>query len=284
MFEYDELKLYKGNAKTYVGYSVPINNKISIYQPTLSEIADFGEKEYFNAVYTLTSVPADLKWQLWDIGIDYTKVDDYELFIFFTSQLLSSQKNIYSEWISNPEKYEDKLISLSEQDIADMETNPLCLVLKDIDIADFTIVKKTYNNDIQQYVLMDCKKGIVIDRYVYTKIVEFVRKIHGLKRNNETPANERTKMDLIEDARDEAMLSKNKPYKSFLKPLISTMKVKCGQCGDERIWNQDIGQFLYDIKRIGHAQNAELLLSGAYSGFGSLKGVDQNRLDIFADI
>ena len=277
MIEYDELKLYKG-------YTIPINSKISICQPTLSEITDFGEKKYFNAIYTLTSAPADLKWQLWDIGIDYTKVDDYELFIFFTSQLLSSQKNTYLEWINNPEKYGDKLITLSEEDKIELETNPLQLIVKDIDIADFTIVKKTYNENIQQYVLMDLKRNIVIDRYVYTRIVELVRKIHGLKRNNETPANERTKMDLIEDARDEALMAQNKPYKSILKPLISTMKIKCGLCGDDKIWNEKIGQFLYDIKRIGHTQNAELLLSGAYSGFGSLKGIDQNKLDIFADI
>lgn len=277
MFEYDELKLYKG-------YPIPINNNIIINQPTLSEITEFGEKQYFNAIYTLTSSPADFKWQLWDIGIDYTKVDDYELFVCFTSQLLASQKKILLEWENNPEQHYEKLIQLSEEDIIGMKTNPLELIIKDVDMADFTLCKKTYSENNEQYVLYNQNTNVVIDRFVYTRMIEVIRKIHGLKRNSEIPANERTKMDLIEDARDEAMMAKNKPYKSMLKPLISTMKVKCNQCGNEKIWDINIGQFLYDVKRIGQVQNAELLLSGAYSGFGSLKGIDQNRLDIFADI
>jgi hypothetical protein len=46
-------------------------------------------------------------------------------------------------------------------------------------------------------------------------IVDAVRKIHGFKRNNEIPANEITKMDLIDDARDEAMMSAKKEYVTF---------------------------------------------------------------------
>ncbi len=45
-------------------------------------------------MYNLTSVGADLKWQLWDMGIDYTKIDDYDLFIKVISQLVSSKKKL----------------------------------------------------------------------------------------------------------------------------------------------------------------------------------------------
>lgn len=277
MIEYDELKIY-------TGCSIPINQNIVIHQPTLSEIVEFGEKQYFNAVYTLTSSPADFKWQLWEIGIDYTKVDDYELFVFFTSHLLASQKNIYNEWIENPIKYQDELIKLTDEDAIKMKLNPLQLIIKNIDMADFTVLKETYGENNEQYVLYDLKNQIIIDRFVYRQIVDIVRKIHGLKRNSEIPANERTKMDLIEDARDEAMLAQNKPYKSLLKPLISTMKIKTHQCNNDQILKVNIEQFLYDIKKIGQIQNAELLLKGAYAGFNSLKGIEQNKLNIFADI
>ena len=67
MFEVDELDIYRGG-------DIEITPKIIVTQPTLGQIADFGEKRYFNAVYTLTAVGADLKWQLWDLEqIDYTK-------------------------------------------------------------------------------------------------------------------------------------------------------------------------------------------------------------------
>ena len=182
---------------------------------------------------------------------------------------------------SNPDKYEKELSSLSQEDLDEMLVNPLELVLKDIDLADFTLCKSMKNEDI---VLYNIEKDIVIDRAVYSQIVDVVRKIHGFKRNNQIPANERTKMDLIDDARDEAMAAANRPYKSVLKPLISALTVKCGMCGDDRIWNMNISMFFDNLKRANRIQDAQLLLQGAYSGFASLKGVDKTRLDWTCDI
>lgn len=42
-------------------------------------------------VHTLCSVGADLKWQLDDIGIDYTKISDYELFYFILARGFSKE-------------------------------------------------------------------------------------------------------------------------------------------------------------------------------------------------
>jgi hypothetical protein len=74
MFEIDELKIYRGS-------DIPITDKIIVTQPTIDQIIEFGEKRYFGAVYNLTGVGADFKWQLWDYyGIDYTTIEDFELF------------------------------------------------------------------------------------------------------------------------------------------------------------------------------------------------------------
>lgn len=50
--EVDELSLYIGDP--YV-----INDKIQILQPTIKEIALFGEKEFFSVVHTITAIPSD---------------------------------------------------------------------------------------------------------------------------------------------------------------------------------------------------------------------------------
>lgn len=274
MFKFDELKIYYGD-------DIRINKNIVITQPTLLQIKDFGEQIYFSAIHNLTAVGADLKWQLWDMGIDYTEIDDYDLFIKLIHQLVSSKKKLHKELIENPEKYEKELVNLSQEDLDNMLVNPLELIIKDIDFADFV---PCINNSNGQIILYDSKRDITIDRYVYAQIVDVIRKIHGYKRNNETPANERTKMDLIEDARDEAMAYNKKPYKSTLKPLISALTVKCGQCGDDKIWNMKINMFLDNIKRVNKIQDSQLLLQGAYSGFASLKGIDKSRLDWAGDI
>lgn len=274
MLQYDELKIYRGS-------DIQITPKIIVTQPTLDQIEKFGEQRYFNAIHTLTAVGADMKWQLWDyLEIDYTTIEDYELFIKFISQLVSSKKNVYKELMSNKEKYANELSKLSQEDLNNMLINPLQLILKDIDLADF----KPYETEDKQIVLYDVTHDIKIDRAVYSQVVDVVRKIHGFKRNNQVPANERTKMDLIEDARDEAIMASQKPYKSVLKPLISSLTVKCGLCGDDKIWNMKIAAFFDNIKRVSKIQDAELLLQGAYSGFASLKGVDKSRLDWTGDI
>ena len=170
---------------------------------------------------------------------------------------------------------------MTEEDWEELLFNPISLTLKNIDFADFEEYESDKNHET---ILYDKEHDITIDRFVYTRIIDAVRKIHGFKRNNELPANEITKMDLIEDARDDFMRDSQKPYKSVLKPLISALAVKTGQLGSESIWNTKINMFFDAIKRIGKIQDAELLLQGAYSGFASLKGVDKSRLDWAGDI
>lgn len=275
MFEFDELAIYRGK-------DIQITPKIIVTQPTLSQIEEFGEKRYFNAVHTLTAVGADLKWQLWDTAqIDYTKIEDYDLFIQYIWMAVSSRKRMYDEIMSNVEEHEDEIASLPQKALDDMLVNPLQLVLKDIDFADFMPYKHESTDEI---ILYDAEHDITIDRIAYRQIVEAVRKIHGFKRTSEKPANEATKMILIDDARDEAMRNADKPYKSILKPLISALAVKCGMCGDDKIWDMPINAFFDAIKRTSKIQNAELLLQGAYSGFASLKGVDKSLLEWAGDL
>lgn len=275
MFDIDELKIYRGS-------DIPITDKIIVTQPTIDQIIEFGEKRYFQTVHCLTGVGADFKWQLWDyFGIDYTTIDDYELFKKMIWRSLSSKKYIYKELTENREQYSEQLKNISEEELAEMLVNPLSLILKNIDLADF----EEYESDkSSETILYDKEHEITIDRFVYTRIVDAVRKIHGFKRNNQMPANEITKMDLIDDARDEAMAAAQKPYKSVLQPLISALAVKTGQLGGDSIWNTKIYMFFDSIKRINKIQDATLLLQGAYSGFASLKGVDKTRLDWAGEI
>lgn len=275
MFDIDELKIYRGS-------DIPITDKIIVIQPTLDQIIEFGEKRYFQAVHQLTGVGADFKWQLWDyFNIDYTTIDDYELFKKMIWHSLSSKKHIYKELMDNQDKYAEELKKISEEDLTEMLVNPLSLILKDVDLADF----EEYESDkCQETILYDKEHDITIDRFVYAKIVDAVRKIHGFKRNDQVPANDITKMFLIDDAREEAMLAAQKPYKSVLRPLISALAAKTGQLGNDNIWNVKVNMFFDSIKRINKIQDATLLLQGAYSGFASLKGVDKDRLDWAGEI
>ena len=277
-YKYDELKIYRGS-------DIYITDKIKIKQPTIGQIEEFGEQRYFSAVLNLTSVGVDLIWHLTEMGIDFTKISDYDLFLKVIVPLVSSKKNIL-KLLEQNYLYDEECAkiynSLSDEDKEEMLINPLELVLDDIDLADFIQCTDTTTNEI---VLYNKEKDITIDRTVYMRVVDVVRKIHGFKRNNIVPANESTKQDMIEDARDEHLASKYNTFKSILLPYVSSL-INHPSCSYKHndIWDLGINAFFDSIKRINKIQNATLLLQGAYSGFASLKGIDNERLNWSGDL
>ena len=277
-YKYDELKIYRGS-------DIYITDKIKIKQPTIGQIEEFGEQRYFSAVLNLTSVGVDLIWHLTEMGIDFTKISDYDLFLKVIVPLVSSKKNIL-KLLEQNYLYDEECAkiynSLSDEDKEEMLINPLELVLDNIDLADFIQCTDTTTNEI---VLYNKERDITIDRTVYMRLVDVVRKMHGFKRNNIVPANESTKQDMIEDARDEHIASKYNTFKSILLPYVSSL-VNHPSCSYKHndIWDLGINAFFDSIKRINKIQNATLLLQGAYSGFASLKGIDNERLNWSGDL
>lgn len=275
MFEMDEFSIFSGD-------DICITDKIIVKQPTIREIKKFGERKYFQSVYSLTGVGADFKWQLWDYyGIDYTTIEDFELFKKMIVKGLSSRKNIYKELMDNQDKYEEELKKITKEELDEMLVNPLSLILN-IDFADF----EEYDSDKNpETILYDKEHDITIDRFVYMRIVDTVRKIHYLKRNNQVPANDITKMFLIDEARENYKNASEQEYKSVLKPLVSALMVKTGQLGkNSPIFDCNVNMFFDALKRANKIQDATLLLQGAYAGFASLKGVDTDRLDWMGDL
>lgn len=270
MFQIDRLAVYSGD-------DIKINDNITIMQPTVRQVKEFGEEQFFSTLHLLTATGADLKAQLWNMDIDYTKIKDYDLFIKVIWSMLSSRQLLYRELMSDVDKHEDELRKFSDDELKDMQTNPTELILKDLNLADFIPCE---NKESKQIILYNPDKDITIDRYVYSNMVYAIRTIYGFKRNNEKPANEHTKMDLIHDAQDELEDAGMKPFNSVLLPLVSSVTIYNHSIGnDEYIWNMPIGKLFENIKRMDSYEQASRLLQGACSGFADLKKVDNKLLD-----
>lgn len=244
----DELALYRGN-------DIRINEYITVHQPTLKEICEYGERDYYNMIYTLCSVGADLKWQLDELGIDYTKVSDFQLF--------------YSVLAKGFPKEKTGILFGS--------------------VLDFSKMEPVFHTQLQEDVLiqvLDEKNIIQIDKYVSASIVSVIRKMHRIKRNDEQPGNEATRQILIEDARDEYESKKNLPNKSYLFPLISAMVNSEGFKHDEKtVFDMSLFAFMDSVARTGRIKNAGLLLASGYSGFGiDLKKIDKKETDWLGEL
>jgi hypothetical protein len=266
------------------GEDFKISEHIVVHQPTLDEISKYGELKYFQMVYSLTSVGADLKWQLDSIGVDYTKISDFELF--------------YGLLIKNYTKEQTSIIfgdlDFSKFELfTNLQNGEACMVQEYTKIIkheiQYTGIKRIIRRLLQikpKYYDEVIKEKIIIDQYTYSLIADYLRKIHGLKRNDQMPANESTKQVLIEDAMEEYMLNKDKEQKSFLLNQISAMVNSEGfKYNHNEVWGMKIYAFNDSIKRIAKIKNANLLLQSGYSGYGiDLKNINDKQINWLGEL
>lgn len=163
-----------------------INDKISIHIPTLQEIIDFGESEYFGLVQNLTATPFDMMVELDDIGIDYEQISNFQLFILMFKSFAAM--NIDSS-----------------------------IIFGNLKLVNFFDAIKTDNNE---HVLLDEENDIVIDELVAAEIQRGLRKILFFDEPIGQAGNSEAKKYMIERKRKKRNRLKNKPYKSFWKVLL----------------------------------------------------------------
>lgn len=232
----------------YRGKDYVINEHIIIHQPTIDEICDWGEEKYFSFVYSFTATPTDRKYQLSLAGVDWNDITDYELFLY-------SYKTF------------DKALS--------------GLVFGDLDFQAFNVYKNTENEEIFLY---NTELDIKFDRSIFELSTDYLRKAHNIIRHDERAMNETTKTVLLEEAKEQYEMNKEKDSSSILLPLISTMtNMKEFKYGWTDVWDIKINAFMDCVKAVQHIKNAEMLLASGYSGFGiDLKKINKKNLNYFS--
>lgn len=222
---FDERDLFKG--KDY-----EVNKYITIHHPTLDEIFEYGEKEYFQILHQLTATPSNYKVWLHDNGIDYNKISDMEFF-----NLLC---RIY--------KLTPKITSI---------------FFGKLDLTKFERLETETHDEV----LYDFENKIPIDNIAYLKITEFLRKIHMIKKFVQKSVDERTKKYLIEKERRQLLRNKDKPFESYFMPLVSSL-VNCKdfKYNHTTVWDLPIYVFNDSVRRIQKNINYQLVMEGVYAG------------------
>ena len=267
----DELKVYRG--EDYI-----VSEHIKIHQPSLGEICDYGERDYYSMIYQLTSTPQSMKWQLWDIGIDYTKITPFELFYSLLYKMYPKEKT--------------------------------SIIFGDLDFTKFKLLQRKDDGSVFLYQVVETKLGnikktpnlnvfnknvtdnpvvydeVIIDEFTYNMIMDYLRSVHLIHKDEKMPANESTKMVLIDDDREEYERNKNKEYQSQLKNMISAM-INCDgfKYNHSQVWDMKINAFMDSVRRISKIKNSDLLLQSGYSGFGiNLKDVSKKQIDWLGEL
>lgn len=226
----------------YFGDDYVINDQIRISQPTIGDLIDYGEAAYFSMVHTITAIPSDSKSQLWDLGIDWNEMEPFELFMMLSQTLTPDKTGI---------------------------------LFGDLDFSKLRPYRNPQNEEI---VLADKESGVIIDKLIYTRITSYLCKLHNITPKVEKAANKITKKVLIEEDRQKRATAQNKPFKSYLLPLISSIKVKQGYTRDY-VRNMGLFEFFDDVARAQIIDSANHLLNGAYSGMMDTSKIDKKEFN-----
>ena len=223
--------------------SIAVNDQIGIPIPTVGEVLD-REDDYYGKVSLITATPCDLMVQLDDMGIDFTQLNDYELFLLVFGSL----------------KQEDS-----------------SMIFGGLDLTRFDTVINEKNSTI---VLRDPVNDIVIDRAIHAQICQVLRKIHRLERNNRKPANGEAQKFMIQRAREKMRRRRNRVEDSQLEQLIvALVNTEQFRYGFEEVRNLTIYQFNESVYQIIKKIDFDHKMSGIYAGTISAKDLSQSDLN-----
>lgn len=223
--------------------SIPVTNDISIVIPKVGDILE-DEDNYNDLISSLTAMPIDMMVPLDDIGIDFTEINAYDLFI------------------------------LMFRSIQQMNTK---LVFGNLDLTKFEIIEDAKSG---RFKVEYKEAGIYIDRSIHASIATALRKLHHLEKNNKRPANQEAKEYMIRRAREKMARRKNRQYTSQLESLIIAMvNTEQFKYNYEQVKNMTIYQFNESVHQIIHKVDCEHKLNAVYAGTLNPNELSQNELN-----
>lgn len=256
IYDFDELKMYFGE-------DYWVTDKICIKVPSVGDILDFGDTNFYSMLKLFCSNPTSMRLQLWKLGKDWNTISDFELFAQvlcknFTPKdtyLLFGDLNFsWFEYVFDTKKECHVLVYVERDD----NGNPLPIKYED---------------------------AIIIDEIVYKKIIKYLCVMFDLHFKVEHAKNKATKEAMIWEDEMNLNAEKNKNHKSdytksFLLPLISAMINHPGfKYKTNELKEIGIVQFMDSVKRLQTYESVTALMKGMYSGF-----MDTSKIDIQKDL
>ena len=238
------------------------------------------------------------------MGVDYTTITPFELFYNILYKAYSQGKTSiifgdldFTKFQVMQRKDDESILLYQEVPVGDIYNAKHELVYHFSNLLDASrfvgcevddlIEELSKSNKYNNFIFSNMQlESIIIDEFTYNVIMDYLRQVHIIHKDEKMPANNTTKMILIEDDREEYEKNKNKEYHSQLKNMVSAMINSEGfKYNHSEVWNMKINAFMDSVKRISKIKNADLLLQSGYSGFGvNLKEVSNKQIDWLGEL
>ena len=210
--------------------SVDIVPNLSIRIPTVGEILE-DEDKYYGIVSSLTASPFQYMVQLDDMGIDFTTITDYQLFMMLFPMYAKSD---------------------------------LSLLFGDLDTSDFGIYINQKDNS---QIIYSTNNDIIIDELIYNDLADTIRKINMFEKVKSKPGNESARKYLLEKERKKQKRNAKKPKEPYLEKLvIALVNTSEFPYNYETCMDLSIYKFNQSFKQIQQKITFDNTMIGVYAG------------------
>ena len=210
--------------------SVDIVPNLSIRIPTVGEILE-DEDKYYGIVSSLTATPFQYMVQLDDMGIDFTTITDYQLFMMLFPMYAKSD---------------------------------LSLLFGDLDTSDFGIYINQQDNS---QIIYSPNNNIIIDELIYNDLADTIRKINMFEKVKSKPGNESARKYLLEKERKKQKRNAKKPKEPYLEKLvIALVNTSEFPYNYETCMDLSIYKFNQSFKQIQQKITFDNTMIGVYAG------------------
>lgn len=247
-FNFDKLQMYFGEPYTI---KCPDTNDITIFQPTIKNILDYKEEKFYIMLNPFVSNTTSYRLQLWNLGIDWNKISDYQLFCILIKRLNKESTSI---------------------------------LFGDVDFQLFELCTKQ-TKDNQEITLYNKEQNLEISEQTYQCISEYLRLMFNIHPKVEKAKGKATKESIIEEEKMLLHSKKDNHFESILLPLISSCINHPGfKYSLNDLKEVGIVQFMDSVQRLQIYESTIALMSGMYSGMVDVKGLDENALNFMRSI
>lgn len=225
---------------------IKINNDIIVKIPTIGQILE-NEKIYYDTIHTITASPFSRMVQLDDLGIDFTKVDDFYVFVLFSIFIFSNDLSlIFGNTFS-------KITSILSDGNISLEE------------------KYKYLFEVQtesgEHGIYDAADDILITKKEYNLFCNALRKINLIEKDNRKAGNEKARKYLLEKERRKLKRRRNKPYEPYLENLvIALVNTREFPYDYDSCMKLSIYQFNQSLKQIQRKIAFDNTMTGVFAG------------------
>ena len=240
--------------RVYFGDDYTINDRITIHQPSIQDFIDAdNESDIYHVIAPFTANTTGYRVQLWDMGIDWNKISNLELF----SILIKTIDFKYSQ-----------------------------LIFGNINFSTFNLYEKQNGNE-KVLTLYSPEMDLEIDEEIMNKMCKYIQFMFSSYPPEEEFTSSKTlKQELINNDKQKLLLRKKEGDGG--QSLLSMIAFYLNHPGCKYKKNElrEVGyfEFMYNIQRLQIYESTRAIYGGLYSGMCDLSKVDPKEFNFMRDV